>query len=124
MTSVVKLRALLVPVGGAPRVVELEAGYKGLQGAVGGVVDCFTRFPLVGGPRVADVWCLDDFTGEKSNRLVRVAGGEFPISGNILVTVGDERDGATYSFTDEELAVAVKVASRWPVAIVMPEVDE
>lgn len=124
MSSVLKLRAVLLQVGEPARVVELEAGYKGLQAALGGIVECFARFDLLGGPRVADCWCLDDFTGEQPNRLVRVPEMEFPISGPVLVTVGDESDGGTYSLTDQELEIVMCAAARWPVAISMPEADE
>lgn len=115
------MRALLLNPGEPVRVVEVADGLAGLQACIGGLVENFARFELVGGSRVADVWGSDDSTGLPGNRLVRVPGYEFPISGPIAVTVGDERNGETCSFTDAELALALRVARSWPVAITLPE---
>ena len=125
MSQIPKMRAVLVLPGVFGRVVELEAGLPGLQAALGGLVENFARFDLGdASSRVADVWCNDDFTGLPPNRLVRVPGFEGPIYGPILVTAADERAGRTYSLTDEELQVAMRMVARWPLAISMPEVDE
>jgi hypothetical protein len=109
-------RAVLVPVGEPPRVVEIPDSLEGLQEAIGGRVNCFGRIPLTrDGKRSADFWCDDDGLEVRPlNRLVIFRGYTVEIWGPIVITAADETTGETYSLTEAEAARCIEIASRWP----------
>lgn len=113
MSIPVKLRAVLVPVGDEPKVVELDDAVEGLQKAVGGFFDNFTRFEL-GPGRTADCWCDDEglLKALPENRLVILPDFEGMIVGPIVITASDG-DGETYGLTDDEVRKCLEVARAW-----------
>ena len=120
MSPLVKLRALLLPVGEAARVVELDDAVEGLQRAVGGHFEALGSFPC-GPGRVADVWIDEEgrLKDLPENRLVLMPGFEDVILGPIVLTAShaagtEEDDGETYSLTDDELAFCRRVVDQWP----------
>ncbi len=120
MSALVKLRAIRLPVGGAPEVIELDDAVKGLQAAVGGFFECIGRFPC-GPGRVADVWVDDEGMLKElpANRLVLMPTFEDVVAGPIVLTASGAAgttsdDGETYSLRDEEIAFCLRVVEQWP----------
>jgi hypothetical protein len=116
-TPIAKRRAVLVPVGEPPRVIEIADSLEGLRQAVGRRINCFGHFPLArAGKRSADMWC--DRDGKDLlplNRLVLFRDYTVEIWGPILITAADETTGKTYSLTSAEAARCVAIARRWPI---------
>lgn len=109
-------RAVLVPVGEPPRVVEIPDSLQGLRAAVGGRINCFGRIPLsLDGTRSAEFWCDDDGLDVLPlNRLVIFRGYTVEIWGTIVITAADKTTGETYSLTEAEAARCIEIATRWP----------
>jgi hypothetical protein len=113
------LRALRVPVGRPPEVIELEDEVRGLQEAVGGFFERIGCL-LIGPGRVADVWCDDEGRTKDlpENRLVIIPDGyKGVVRGPIVITSSEtqDEDGATYSLTDAEIVLCKQVVAEWPV---------
>jgi hypothetical protein len=120
VSELTKIRAVLIPVGEEPRVVELDDATEGLQAAVGGYFELLARFPL-GPGREADLWG-DDAASLKDappNRMVLLPGFESVVLGPVVVTAAEaagtpENDGETYSLTSDEIAFCLRVVGQWP----------
>jgi hypothetical protein len=122
-TSIAKRRAVLVPVGEPPRVVEIPDSLEGLQQVVGRRINCFGHIPLSrAGRRSAEMWC--DHDGKDVlplSRFVLFPDYTVEIWGPILITAADDTTGETYSLTNAEAARCIAIARRWP--IVEPVVE-
>jgi hypothetical protein len=117
--SLFRIRALRVPVGRPPEVIELEDEVRGLQEAVGGFFERIGCL-LIGPGRVADVWCDDEGRTKDlpENRLVIIPDGyKGVVRGPIVITSSEtqDEDGATYSLTDAEIVLCKQVIAEWPV---------
>jgi len=118
-STVTKIRAILIPVGAAPLVIELDDALKALQAAVGGFFELAARFKC-GPGREADVWVNDDDPGLLPNRLLILPHFQSVVVGPMVITAAEaagtpESDGETYSLTPEEIAFCLRVVSQWPV---------
>lgn len=94
------IRVVVADVMKPAEVREIDAGLAGMQGAVGGYIELFSRTP-----EGLDWWCNEEgrIDGLPLNRIVLDG---FDIHGPILVTSSDE-EGATLGLTDEQVAIAL-----------------
>jgi len=117
--STQRCRAILLGVGEPARVVEIEAGLRGLQCAIGGLIENFARIPLGRGTgRTADLWHDDEsrLKDLPENRTVILPDYFGDIAGPILITAADEGNGETYSLKDDEIALLLSFVEMWPQA--------
>lgn len=117
MSTLREMRAVVVPVGERPRIVDAAPSF--LWRIIGGIPDHFTSFALSRyGRRFAAVWCRDVAIG-LPNRFVTTPlfrYREFSgyLYGPLVITAADQKNGDALSLKEEELATCVGFASRWP----------
>lgn len=106
-------RAILIPVGGVPEVIELKDSVTDLQEVVGGYFEVVGRFRL-SGTRTATAWGDEDGIAKRLplNRVVDTETRSGSVVGPIVITVSDE-DGETYSLTDAEITICLVEIARW-----------
>jgi hypothetical protein len=120
--TVQQLRAVLVDVGAAPRVVEAEP--SALWATVGGIPVAFARMALTNyGKRFAAVWCSHVALGGP-NRLVvapmfRYQAVTAEIWGSILITAA-KNSGEALALTVDEAATCRRLAGSWPHLLIEP----
>lgn len=112
-----EIRAVLVPVGMRPRVIEAEPAT--LWSLLGGIPEHFASFALTNfGRRFAAVWCRH-FAADDPNRWVfapmfRYREVNLPICGPILITGADTKRGEALSLDKVEVGRCIRFASMWP----------
>jgi hypothetical protein len=116
------IRAVLVPIGRPPRVVDAEPAT--LWSELGGIPEHFASFALTPfGRRFAAVWCCNVAVGAP-NRIVfapmfRYQEVVAEICGPILMTAAKYNDEAL-ALRATEATTCIVAASRWPDLSVQP----